>query len=32
MKDVAPYIGSVFFVIALIFVARSFYTMRIPKE
>jgi len=32
MKDVATYIGGVFFVIALIFVARSFYSMRIPKE
>ena len=32
MKDVAMYIGGVFFVIALIFVGRSFYSMRIPKE
>jgi K(+)-stimulated pyrophosphate-energized sodium pump len=29
---VAPYIGGVFFVIALIFVWRSFYTLRIKKE
>lgn len=32
MKGVAHYMGAVFFVIALIFVARSFYGMRIPKE
>jgi len=32
MKDVASYVGGVFFVIALIFVWRSFYSMRIPKE
>jgi K(+)-stimulated pyrophosphate-energized sodium pump len=32
MKDVAHYVGIVFFVIALIFVTRSFYGMRIPKE
>jgi len=32
MKDVAHYVGAVFFVISLIFVARSFYGMRIPKE
>jgi K(+)-stimulated pyrophosphate-energized sodium pump len=32
MKDSAHYIGAVFFVIALIFVGRSFYGMRIPKE
>ncbi|MDO8955735.1 MAG: sodium-translocating pyrophosphatase [Deltaproteobacteria bacterium] len=32
MKAVAHYVGAVFFVIALIFVARSFYGMRIPKE
>jgi len=32
MKGVSQYIGAVFFFIALIFVARSFYGMRIPKE
>jgi len=32
MKAVAHYVGALFFVIALIFVARSFYGMRIPKE
>jgi K(+)-stimulated pyrophosphate-energized sodium pump len=32
MKDSATYIGAVFFIVALIFVARSFYSMRIPKE
>ena len=32
MKDAAHYIGAVFFAIALIFVSRSFYAMRIPKE
>jgi len=32
MKDSASYIGAVFFVVALIFVGRSFYSMRIPKE
>ena len=32
MKDVAHYVGAVFFVISLIFVVRSFYGMRIPKE
>ena len=32
MKDTASYVGGVFFLIALIFVARSFYSMRIPKE
>ena len=30
-RDVAPYIGVVFFVIALIFVWRSFYRMRIKN-
>jgi K(+)-stimulated pyrophosphate-energized sodium pump len=29
---VAPYFGIAFFIIALIFVWRSFYKMRIPKE
>ncbi len=29
---VAPYIGVVFFLIALVFVYRSFYKMRIPKH
>ncbi len=32
MKGIALYVGLVFFFIALIFVARSFYGMRIPKE
>jgi K(+)-stimulated pyrophosphate-energized sodium pump len=32
MKGISHYVGSVFFLIALIFVARSFYGMRIPKE
>ena len=32
MKESASYIGAVFFVVALIFVGRSFYSMRIPKE
>jgi len=31
MKGIAHYVGAVFFVTALIFVARSFYSMRIPK-
>lgn len=30
-RDVAPYIGGVFFVIALVFVWRSFYRMRIKN-
>jgi len=32
MKGVAHYVGGVFFLIACVFVARSFYGMRIPKE
>ncbi len=32
MKGISHYVGGVFFVIALIFVVRSFYGMRIPKE
>ena len=32
MKEAATYVGGVFFIIALIFVGRSFYSMRIPKE
>jgi K(+)-stimulated pyrophosphate-energized sodium pump len=32
MKESASYIGAVFFIVALIFVGRSFYSMRIPKE
>jgi K(+)-stimulated pyrophosphate-energized sodium pump len=32
MKGMAHYVGFVFFLIALIFVGRSFYGMRIPKE
>lgn len=31
-RDIAPYIGIVFFVIALIFVWRSFYMMRIDSK
>ncbi|MHC1707984.1 MAG: sodium-translocating pyrophosphatase [Bacteroidales bacterium] len=30
--SVAPYIGVVFFLVALVFVYRSFYSMRIQKE
>ncbi|MDP4206982.1 MAG: sodium/proton-translocating pyrophosphatase, partial [Bacteroidota bacterium] len=30
-RAIAPYVGSVFFIIALIFVYRSFYCMRIKK-
>jgi K(+)-stimulated pyrophosphate-energized sodium pump len=32
MRDVAHYVGAVFFAISLIFVVRSFYGMRIPKQ
>jgi K(+)-stimulated pyrophosphate-energized sodium pump len=32
MKTLAPWIGGTFMVISLIFVLRSFYRMRIPKE
>lgn len=32
VAGIAPYIGGVFFVIALIFVWRSFYTMRIKSK
>ena len=31
-KDFAPYVGGVFFLIAIYFVYRSFYEMRIPVE
>jgi K(+)-stimulated pyrophosphate-energized sodium pump len=31
-RDVAPYVGIVFLIVALIFVWRSFYKMRIEKE
>jgi K(+)-stimulated pyrophosphate-energized sodium pump len=31
-RDAAPYAGVVFFIIALVFVWRSFYKMRIEKE
>jgi hypothetical protein len=27
----SPWIGSVFFLVALVFVYRSFYSMRIPE-
>ncbi len=30
--DYTPYVGVVLFVVALVFVYRSFYAMRIPKE
>ena len=30
-RDIAPYVGIVFLVVALIFVIRSFYNMRIPR-
>ena len=29
-RDIAPYVGGIFLVIAIIFVVRSFYGMRIP--
>jgi K(+)-stimulated pyrophosphate-energized sodium pump len=32
MKGISHYVGFVFFLIALVFVGRSFYAMRIPKE
>jgi len=32
MRAISHYVGAAFFVIALIFVIRSFYGMRIPKE
>ncbi len=32
MRDIAIYIGFIFLIISLIFVLRSFYGMRIPKE
>lgn len=31
-RSYATYVGMIFFIIALIFVYRSFYTMRIPKK
>jgi len=31
-RTIAPYIGYIFFVVALIFVWRSFYSMRIPNK
>lgn len=31
-RDVAPYIGAIFFVIAVVFVWRSFYKMRIKSD
>ncbi|HNX28236.1 MAG TPA: sodium-translocating pyrophosphatase [Syntrophomonadaceae bacterium] len=31
-RNIAPYVGVVFLIIALTFVWRSFYAMRIPKE
>jgi K(+)-stimulated pyrophosphate-energized sodium pump len=30
-RDVAPYVGIAFLIVALIFVWRSFYKMRIEK-
>jgi K(+)-stimulated pyrophosphate-energized sodium pump len=32
MKSSATYIGGIFFFVAMVFVWRSFYSMRIPKE
>lgn len=31
-RAIAPYVGAFFFIVALIFVWRSFYSMRIPKK
>ena len=31
-REVAPYAGALFLIIALVFVWRSFYAMRIPKQ
>lgn len=31
-RSIAPYIGGIFFIVALVFVWRSFYSMRIKKE
>jgi K(+)-stimulated pyrophosphate-energized sodium pump len=31
-RSVAPYVGSLFLLVALVFVWRSFYTMRIPND
>ena len=31
-RHIAPYVGVVFLIIALIFVVRSFYGMRIPSK
>ena len=31
-RQIAPYVGIVFLIIALIFVVRSFYGMRIPTK
>ncbi|HUW06048.1 MAG TPA: sodium-translocating pyrophosphatase [Williamwhitmania sp.] len=31
-RDIAPYVGVIFLIIALVFVWRSFYSMRIPKK
>jgi K(+)-stimulated pyrophosphate-energized sodium pump len=31
-RAIAPYVGGVFFVIALVFVYRSFYRMRIISK
>ena len=31
-REIAPIVGAVFFVIAIIFVIRSFYGMRIPTK
>ena len=31
-RDIAPYVGVAFLIIAMVFVWRSFYSMRIPKK
>jgi K(+)-stimulated pyrophosphate-energized sodium pump len=31
-NDFTPYIGAVMFLVALVFVWRSFYSMRIPEK
>mgnify|MGYP001525518253 len=31
-RDIAPIVGAVLFIVALIFVIRSFYAMRIPSN
>lgn len=31
-RDIAPIVGALLFIVALIFVIRSFYAMRIPSN